>query len=242
MMAARTTHSHSQRLRRLIPCVLIIVFAVHAVSFTLYLLLQSHYPSPNPAEPEAETRERVRAPSSQKPWPRLPSLLPWTADPSLPPRSCEAYFGNGFSRRVDVLSEGRGGGGWFRCHHSETLGSSICEGARVRLDPALIAMSRGGEPIGQVMGRAEEEELPRYEPGALEVEGVAAGRTGPLVEPGFLDAYVPSDGIGMHTMRALLDSARVVPPGELHCSQVFLLVITDEQQFFFSNLKLLTYI
>jgi hypothetical protein len=52
------------------------------------------------------------------------------------------------------------------------------------------------------------------------------------VEPGFLDAYVPSDGIGMHTMRALLDSARVVPPGELHCSQVFLLVITDDQLFF----------
>ncbi|KAK1606270.1 hypothetical protein QYE76_029943 [Lolium multiflorum] len=219
MMAGRTTHSHGQRLRRLIPCVLFIVFAVHAVSFALYLLLQSHHPPPNPAEPEPQTHEsvRLRAPSSQKPWPRLPSLLPWTADPSLPPRSCEAYFGNGFSRRVDVLPEGRGG--WFRCHHSETLGSSICEGARVRLDPALIAMSRGGEPIGQVMGRAEEEELPRYEPGALEVEGVAAGRTGPLLEPGFLDAYVPADGIGMHTMRALLDSARVVPPGELHCSQ-----------------------
>jgi glycoprotein 2-beta-D-xylosyltransferase len=89
-------------------------------------------------------------------------------------------------------------------------------------------MSRGGEPIGQVMGRAEEEELPRYEPGALEVEGVAAGRTGPLLEPGFLDAYVPADGIGMHTMRALLDSARVVPPGELHCSQVFPVVIGHE--------------
>lgn len=98
----------------------------------------------------------------------------------------------------------------------------------MRLDPALIAMSRGGEPIGQVMGRAEGEELPRYEPGALEVEGVAAGRTGPLVEPGFLDTYVPTNGIGTHTMRALLNSARVVPPGELHCSQVFLLVmITD---------------
>uniref|UniRef100_A0ACD5ZMV1 Uncharacterized protein n=1 Tax=Avena sativa TaxID=4498 RepID=A0ACD5ZMV1_AVESA len=220
MMAGRATHSHGQRLRRLIPCVLVIVFVVHAVSFSLYLLLQSHHPPPNPAEPaEPQTHERVRATSSQKPWPRLPSLLPWTADPSLPPRSCEAYFGNGFTRRVDVLPEGSGGGGWFRCHHSETLGSSICEGGRVRLDPALIAMSRGGEPIGQVMGRAEQEELPRYESGALEVEGVAAGRTGPLVEPGFLDAYVPSDGIGMHTMRALLDSARVVSPGELHCSQ-----------------------
>ena len=98
----------------------------------------------------------------------------------------------------------------------------------MRLDPALIAMSRGGEPIGQVMGRAEEEELPRYESGALAVESVVAGRTGPLVEPGFLDAYVPTNGIGTHTMRALLDSARLVPPSELHCSQVFLVVINDE--------------
>ncbi|VAI86186.1 unnamed protein product [Triticum turgidum subsp. durum] len=127
MMAGRNHHqNHGQRLRRLVPCILVIVFAVHAVSFALYLL---------------------------------------------------------------------------------------------RLDPALIAMSRGGEPIDQVMGRKEEEELPRYESGALVVEGAAAGRRGPLVEPGFLDAHVPTNGIGMHTMRALLDSARVVPPGELHCSQ-----------------------
>ncbi|XP_037458522.1 beta-1,2-xylosyltransferase RCN11-like [Triticum dicoccoides] len=220
MMAGRNHHqSHGQRLRRLVPCILVVVFAVHAVSFALYLLLQSNHPPPNPAKPEAQTHERVREPSYQKPWPRLPSFLPWTADPSLPPRSCEAYFGNGFSHLVEVLPEGRGGGGWFRCHHSETLGSSICEGARVRLDPALIAMSRGGEPIDQVMGRKEEEELPRYESGALVVEGAAAGRRGPLVEPGFLDAHVPTNGIGTHTMRALLDSARVVPPGELHCSQ-----------------------
>lgn len=223
-MAGRTPHYHShnsngQRFRRLIPCVLFVVFAVHAVSFALYLLLQSHHPSPRPAEPEDRVHEEEEQSSSQKPWPRLPSFLPWAAHPAPPAHSCEAYFGNSFSRFVDVLRpEGRGGG-WFRCHHSETLGSSICEGARVRLDPALIAMSRGGEPIGQVMGRAEGEELPRYEPGALEVEGVAAGRTGPLVEPGFLDTYVPTNGIGTHTMRALLNSARVVPPGELHCSQ-----------------------
>ncbi|KAG0524610.1 hypothetical protein BDA96_07G226300 [Sorghum bicolor] len=166
-----------------------------------------------------EAREGVGAPpSSQKPWPRLPSFLPWVSSRAPPPHTCEAYFGNGFSRLVDVLPAG-GGGGWFRCHHSETLGSSICEGARVRLDPALIAMSRGGEPLEQVMGRAEEEELPKYEPGALQVEGPAAGRTAPLVDAGFLNDYVPTGGIGMHTMKALLESARVVPPGELHCSQ-----------------------
>ena len=47
MMAGRT-HNHSNRLRRLIPRALFLVFAVHAVSFALYLLLQSHHPSPDP--------------------------------------------------------------------------------------------------------------------------------------------------------------------------------------------------
>jgi len=211
------------------PRLLLLVFAVYAASFAIYLLQsQSHHESPPDPTPRTEARDGVGTPpSSQKPWPRLPSFLPWVSSRAPPPHTCEAYFGNGFSRRVDVLPAGRGGGGgWFRCHHSETLGSSICEGARVRLDPALIAMSRGGEPLEQVMGRAEEEELPKYEPGALQVEGPAAGRTAPLVDAGFLNDYVPTGGIGMHTMRALLESARVVPPGELHCSQVFFALLS----------------
>lgn len=224
-MAGRA-HGHRNRLRRLIPRLLLLLVAVYAASFAIYLLLQSHshHQSPPDPTPRTEARDGVLAPSSsQKPWPRLPSFLPWVSSAVPPPplHTCEAYFGNGFSRRVDVLPAGRGsgGGGWFRCHHSETLGSSICEGARVRLDPALIAMSRGGEPLEQVMGRAEEEELPKYEPGALQVEGPAAGMPVPLVDAGFLNDYVPTGGIGMHTMRALLESTRVVPPGELHCSQ-----------------------
>ncbi|KAF0895976.1 hypothetical protein E2562_018116 [Oryza meyeriana var. granulata] len=218
---------HNHRLRRIIPRVLLAVFAIYAVSFAVYLLRQSPHPSADRegeavavAVAEEEDHEKVRVTASQKPWPRLPSYLPWTSGSvQPPPHSCEGYFGNGFSRLVDVLPARGGGGGWFRCHHSETLRSSICEGGRVRLDPGLIAMSRGGEPLDQVMGRAEEEEVPKYEPGALQVEGAAAKRTGPLVEPGFLDAYVPTGGIGMHTMRSLLDSAHVVPPGVLHCSK-----------------------
>jgi glycoprotein 2-beta-D-xylosyltransferase len=222
-MAGRShSHNNSNRLRGIIPRVLLLVFAVYVVSLALYLLIQSHRQSAEPT-PRTAVRDEVRAPSSQKPWARLPSFLPWISGTAPPPRSCEAYFGNGFYRRVDVLPAGSGGG-WFRCHHSETLRSSICEGARVRLDPALIAMSRGGEPLEQVMGRAEEQELPKYEPGALQVEGPSLRTTGPLVEAGFLDSYVPTGGIGMHTMRALLESARVVPPGELHCSQVLYLL------------------
>jgi hypothetical protein len=40
----------------------------------------------------------------------------------------------------------------------------------VQLDPVLIAMLRGMEPLEQVMDRVEEQELPKYEPGALQVE------------------------------------------------------------------------
>jgi glycoprotein 2-beta-D-xylosyltransferase len=235
MMAGRA-HGHRNRLRRLIPRLLLLLVAVYAASFAIYLLLQSHshHQSPPDPTPRTEARDGVLAPSSsQKPWPRLPSFLPWVSSAVPPPplHTCEAYFGNGFSRRVDVLPAGRGsgGGGWFRCHHSETLGSSICEGARVRLDPALIAMSRGGEPLEQVMGRAEEEELPKYEPGALQVEGPAAGMPVPLVDAGFLNDYVPTGGIGMHTMRALLESTRVVPPGELHCSQVLFALLSTSR-------------
>ncbi|CAO2202444.1 unnamed protein product [Urochloa humidicola] len=223
-MAGRA-HGHRNRLRRLIPRVVLLAFALYAVSFAIYLLLQSHSHHPSPPDPTTRT-DAVWAPpysSSQKPWPRLPSFLPWVGGGAAhpPPHTCEAYFGNGFTRPVEVLLplDGVVGGGWFRCHHSETLGSSICEGARVRLDPARIAMSRGGEPLEQVMGRGEQEELPKYEPGALQVEGSVAGRTAPLVDAGFLNTYVPTGGIGMHTLRAMLESAQVVPPGELHCSQ-----------------------
>jgi hypothetical protein len=88
-------------------------------------------------------------------------------------------------------------------------------------------MSRGGEPLEQVMGRAEEEELPKYESGALQVEGPAAGSAAPLVDAGFLNTYVPTGGVGTHTMRALIESARVVPPGQLHCSQVLFALISS---------------
>lgn len=158
-----------------------------------------------------------------KPWPILPSYLPWSHHSPPPSRSCEAYFGNGFSNRQDLLIPvNHGVDGWFRCFYSDTLLSSVCEGGRIRMDPGRIKMSMGGERLEDVMGRTEEEELPKFQNGAFEVDGGPRFRGSPrrLADDDFLDRYVPGNGIAMHTMRALLESARVVGSTHFHCQEV----------------------
>ncbi|KAJ4907665.1 hypothetical protein Rs2_11323 [Raphanus sativus] len=167
----------------------------------------------------------------QKHWPILPSYLPWTPPQSdLPARSCEGYFGNGFTKRVDFLrASKRGGeGSWFRCHYSETLSSSICEGRNLRMVPDRIAMSKGGEKLEEVMGRGEEEELPEFREGAFEVaEGKRNRRVGGggggvsrrLVSDEMLNEYVPEGGIGRHTMRGLVGSIRAVGADDFVCEE-----------------------
>ncbi|GMN51738.1 hypothetical protein TIFTF001_020869 [Ficus carica] len=107
-----------------------------------------------------------------KPWPILPSYLPWSPAPNPPAlRSCEAYFGNGFTRRVDLVSPQGPGSGWFRCWFSGTLKSSVCEGGALRMVPEKVRMSAGGERLEDVIGRSEEEELPEFEDGAFQING-----------------------------------------------------------------------
>lgn len=83
-------------------------------------------------------------------------------------------------------------------------------------------MSKGGERLEQVIGRGEEEELPRFQNGAFEVDG-GLGFEGPprrLVNDEFLDRYVPRGGILRHTMRDLMGSVRVVAADEFECQEV----------------------
>ncbi|KAJ9182583.1 hypothetical protein P3X46_006564 [Hevea brasiliensis] len=153
-----------------------------------------------------------------KPWPILPSYLPWTRNRKVSFRSCEAYFGNGFNRRIDILPANPGGSsGWFRCFFSETLRSSICEGRNVRMVPERIHMSKGGEAIEEVMRRTEEEELPEFQNGAFEVLGV--GRNGKNLVGDFLDTSVPGGEITRNTMRGLIGSIRAVDNEEFECDQ-----------------------
>lgn len=181
----------------------------------------------------SETRPRPRQPrfpagSRAKPWPILPSYLPWSQNPDAPLRSCEGYFGNGFTRRIDVRPRRSdptgigGGGGWFRCWYSETLRSSMCEGGRLRMVPEKIKMSVGGESLEAVIGRNEAEELPEFERGAFELEGGGEGFRGgkKLVREKFLDEFVPRDMVSRHTMRGLIDSIQVVGESEFQCYEV----------------------
>ncbi|KAL3733383.1 hypothetical protein ACJRO7_022843 [Eucalyptus globulus] len=179
---------------------------------------------------QQQQRRRDGGFDSLKRWPILPSYLPWSLNPSVRPHSCEAFFGNGFTRRLDLLSAvdgdgggGGGGGGWFRCFRSETLESSVCEGGQLRMSPERIGMAAGGERVEDVMGRSEEEEMPVFEDGAFQIaEGGGGGELGfrrgkSLVSDEFLDNYV--DRGRRHPIRNLIGSIRVVKPGELQCDQ-----------------------
>ncbi|NP_001275028.1 beta-(1,2)-xylosyltransferase-like precursor [Solanum tuberosum] len=171
--------------------------------------------------------------SQSKPWPILPSYLPWSQNPNVGWRSCEGYFGNGFTRKIDLLKtspeihrkfgenrDSGGGGGWFRCFFSETLQSSICEGGVIRMNPEKILMSKGGEKLEKVIGRGEEEELPIFENGAFEIEVNERTKIGKkLADENFLNKYLPEGAISKHTMRELIDSIRLVGANDFHWSE-----------------------
>ncbi|XP_058218847.1 beta-1,2-xylosyltransferase isoform X2 [Rhododendron vialii] len=167
-----------------------------------------------------------------KPWPILPSYLPWSLNPNPPFRSCEAYFGNGFSQPLHLLKPpSLNPAGWFRCYYSETLRSSVCEGGRIRMHPERIRMSRGGERLEEVMGRGEDEELPEFDFGAFEIEVVdddsdsnglsGGGGDRKLVDSEFLNRYLQRGGISKHTMRSLVDSIQLVGAKDFQCSETF---------------------
>ncbi|XP_043692506.1 beta-1,2-xylosyltransferase-like [Telopea speciosissima] len=222
----------------------IIVFLFAFNSFSLYLYLHFYSnPKSHHQDQQQQLQKHQQLPVSVsfhgKPWPILPSYLPWSLKPKVPPKSCEGYFGNGFNRRIELLlppseihrrslpnyGANGGPGGWFRCFYSETLESSIFEGGRIRMNPDRIRMSVGGENLESVVGRAENDELPFFDSGAFEVEfaqGLSQGGNvngGKLVNEEFLHQFVPQGPIEVHTMRSLLDSIRLVDPDEFKCSQ-----------------------
>nr|VDD32158.1 unnamed protein product [Brassica oleracea] len=183
----------------------------------LYMLYFSTLSSSSSASTSLSTPHRP----TPKPWPILPSYLPWTPpQKNLPARSCEGYFGNGFTRRVDFLKPRISKeGSWFRCSYSETLQSSICEGRNLRMIhhwmvPDLIAMSRGGEKLEEVMGRNEEAE---FQEGAFEVAEDVSFKKRNRRE--MLNEYVQEGGIDTHTMRDLVASIRIVGTEDFVCEE-----------------------
>ncbi|XP_027342310.1 beta-1,2-xylosyltransferase [Abrus precatorius] len=206
---------------------LLFLFALNSLSLCLYFTHHSTKPSSSSSSdssshPKTHTSLTLSPQThSSKPWPILPSYLPWSQTTSpAPPRSCEAYFGNGFTRRHDLLATGSGGG-WFRCWHSETLRSSVCEGGRVRMVAERIQMAKGGEALMEVIGRKEDEELPSFQNGAFEVHGGEGNEEEEkvLVDREFLDRYLPRGEVTRHTMRDLISKIRIVGGKGFHCDE-----------------------
>ncbi|XP_073303983.1 beta-1,2-xylosyltransferase-like [Primulina huaijiensis] len=207
--------------------VLLFLFALNSLALYFYFSShREHHHLPSVLLSSSEYSP-PRLPLAVKPWPILPSYLPWSHNLNTPFRSCEAYFGNGFTQRVDPLKpitdprrKISSSGGWFRCFYSETLRSSICEGGRIRMVQDRILMSRGGEKLESVIGRGEDEELPYFEDGAFQIEVSDRSRIGEkLVDEEFLDKYLPEGAIRRHSMRGLIDSIRLVDATEFTCSE-----------------------
>ncbi|KAG8386056.1 hypothetical protein BUALT_Bualt03G0109300 [Buddleja alternifolia] len=206
--------------------ILLLLFTINSIS--LYLYFSSH---PDHQQPPSNHHLSSEYSPPVKPWPILPSYIPWSQDSNVPYRSCEAYFGNGYTQIIDslkpisklhreILPSGGVADGWFRCLYSETLRSSICEGGRIRMVPERILMSNGGENLDSVIGRGEDEELPNFEDGAFEIEVRDGSRIGEkMVDHEFLDRYVKEGAVQRHTMRRLIESIRLVDTSGFTCSE-----------------------
>jgi hypothetical protein len=91
-------------------------------------------------------------------------------------QSCDGYFGNGYSE-VAVLvpssDEDSVPGPLLECRRHPATTAAFCVARNAIMYPERIRMSRGGEPLESVMGRTEEEEVPRFSDGAFELVGGA---------------------------------------------------------------------
>lgn len=160
---------------------------------------------------------------------------------SAQPRSCDAYFGNGFTAWHSIAPEeatseadARKSAGYLHCRSHPDTTAVYCASANVVLVPDRISMSRGGEPVEAVMGRAEENEVPRFAPGAILVlqdkrlvqEGSVLGSTPlPLNAGGGVEAVYTRSGLQQALARpdpykkAMVQQVRVLTAGEstYHC-------------------------
>ncbi|KAK8622966.1 hypothetical protein V6N13_117863 [Hibiscus sabdariffa] len=204
--------------------ILLALFALNSISLYFYFA-SSHRHLDDHRRHTLPGITQHRGPHLSKPWPIIPSYLPWSLTSNVAPKSCEAYFGNGFTKVADVLSPKaavRSGSSWFRCHYSDTLRSSVCEGGKIRMDPEKIKMSTGGEKLEDVIGRTEEEELPEFEDGAFQVEAGGKGsrlKRKNFVGDEFLDQFLPDGNVLKHTMRELVKSIVAVGETDFTCQE-----------------------
>lgn len=131
-------------------------------------------PPPPPAAPQCKPVEddidptRALAKPKQKPAaPKSTSSL-WNPEE---PQTCGGYFGNGYSED-HVLVPDVGGDAQLpllHCRSHPQTQAVFCEARNVIFHPQRMSMSRGGEALEAVMGRDEEQEMPHYSDGAVEI-------------------------------------------------------------------------
>jgi glycoprotein 2-beta-D-xylosyltransferase len=107
------------------------------------------------------------------PWPMASSYAPWSFQAAVSqPVSCEAYFGAGYTQVFDVVPPATTDmtqSPPLRCYHNPLPQASICLMHHVSLHNQHITMNRGGETMDSIMGRREEDEMPKYSSGALQI-------------------------------------------------------------------------
>lgn len=85
--------------------------------------------------------------------------------------SCAAFFGNGFSQTLDIEPPVAGElSAPLSCSRNPATDAFMCRARDLVMWGDRVTMSRGGEPLAAVMGRAEDDELPvRMADGALQL-------------------------------------------------------------------------
>ena len=120
------------------------------------------------------------------------------------PDTCNGFFGNGYSSPISLLLANGGGvgGGVLECSIHSALTAVFCSAKGAVLHPERVEMSKGGESMAEVMGRAESVEQPIFSNGALEImsTGVSAFATMTTT------AAAPTESPGIALESTLLES------------------------------------
>lgn len=87
----------------------------------------------------------------------------------------------------------------------------MCDIRKVVLQPDLMHIARGGESMDAVRHRKEELEMPRYEPGAFQVEDPSVTMARPIRVSSEEKARVRNYN------KFFMESVQVIPPGSRDC-------------------------
>lgn len=121
--------------------------------------LKQQEPPASPGVPGRKDRPRTLMP------PAVEGPVSWELAASS--TTCEGYFGNGYDETYTLL-EGPDAP-LLECKRHSAVTASFCSAGSVVMHPDRIRMSRGGESLEKVMGRQEDDEVPRFDPGAFEI-------------------------------------------------------------------------